>query len=114
MAGIASGTRMGPYEVVSFLAAGGMGEVYRGHDARLGRPVAIKVLHESSIGDQEAVRRFDREARAAAAVSHPNLVSIYDVGQVGDLRYIVMDLLEGATLREQLAAGPMPWPRAVE
>ena len=114
MSRIAAGTRIGPYEVVSFLAAGGMGEVYRGHDGRLGRAVAIKVLPEAMFDNAEAVLRFEREARAAAAVSHPNLISIHDVGRSGDLHYLVMDLLEGETLRARLDSGALPWTKAVE
>jgi serine/threonine-protein kinase len=111
---IAEETRLGPYEIISFLAAGGMGEVYRGHDARLGRAVAIKVLPEAAFSDSEAVLRFEREARAAAAMSHPNLIAIHDVGRAGDLHYLVMDLLEGETLRQRLDGGALPWPKAVE
>ena len=111
---IAPGIRLGPYEIVSFLAAGGMGEVYRGHDSRLGRAVAIKVLPEAAFSDSDAQLRFEREARAAAAVSHPNLISIYDVGRAGELHYLVMDLLEGETLRQRLNAGPLTWSKAVE
>ena len=114
MSTLAPGTRVGPYEVVSFLAAGGMGEVYRAHDARLGRAVAIKILPARLLGDAAAIARFDREARAAAAVSHPNLISIYDVGEAGELRYLVMDLLEGETLRQRLQAGALPWADAVD
>src|SRR5216684_3151989 len=111
---IAPGVRLGPYEIVSFLAAGGMGEVYRGHDSRLGRAVAIKVLPEAAFSDTDALLRFEREARAAAAVSHPNLTSIYDVGRAGELHYLVMDLLEGETLRQRLNVGPLPWAKAIE
>ena len=114
MASIAPGTRMGPYQVVSFIAAGGMGEVYRGHDARLGRHVAIKVLRAEAFSSADAVRRFEREARAAAAVVHPNLVSIHDVGCERGVHYLVMDLLEGQNLRQRLASGAMQWPEALQ
>ena len=106
---IAQGTRLGRYEIVSLLAAGGMGEVYRGHDSRLGRAVAIKVLPQDAFTDADSVVRFEREARAAAAVSHPNLISIHDVGSTAGLHFLVMDLLEGETLRKRLASGPLPW-----
>ena len=109
MARIAPGARIGPYEIISFIAAGGMGEVYRARDPRLARPVAIKVLPEETFGDAEAVLRFEREARAAAAVAHPNLISIHDVGRTGDIHYLVMELLEGQTLRQRLAGGSLPW-----
>jgi Protein kinase domain len=114
MSRIATGTRIGPYEVVSFLAAGGMGEVYRARDERLGRTVAMKVLPEALFGDAEAVSRFEREARAAAAVSHPNLIAIYDVGRQDEIHYLVMDLLEGETLRNRLLAGALPPAKAAE
>jgi len=105
---------MGPYEVVSFIAGGGMGEVYVGHDARLERNVAIKVLRREAFSSAEAVRRFEREARAAAAIVHPNLVSIHDVGCDHGVYFLVMDLLEGQTLRQRLAAGALEWPEALQ
>jgi eukaryotic-like serine/threonine-protein kinase len=114
MARIAPGARIGPYEIISFIAAGGMGEVYRARDPRLARTVAIKVLPEETFGDAEAVLRFEREARAAAAVAHPNLISIHDVGRTGDIHYLVMELLEGQNLRQRLAGGSLPWKEAVE
>ena len=114
MSTLPPGARIGPYEVLSFLASGGMGEVYRAHDERLGRTVAMKVLPEAMFGDAEAVLRFEREARAAAAVAHPNLISIHDVGRAGEVHYLVMDLLDGMTLRTRLASGALPWREAVE
>src|SRR5881275_1147285 len=104
---ITPGTRFGPYEIVSFIGAGGMGEVYRGHDSRLERSVAIKILPEAMFGDAAAVVRFESEARAAAAVSHPNLIAVHDVGRAGEIHYLVMDLLEGETLRDRLLEGPL-------
>ncbi len=111
---IAPGTLFGPYEIVSLIGAGGMGEVYRGRDSRLGRPVAIKILSPAAFGDSGAIRRFEDEARAAASVSHPNLIAIHDVGHSGEVHYLVMDLLEGETLRARLAAGALPWRKAAE
>jgi eukaryotic-like serine/threonine-protein kinase len=96
------GTRLGPYRVVSPLGAGGMGEVYRAHDERLGRDVAVKVLPEFAESNHEALARFDREARAVAALSHPNILAIHDVGSDAGRAYAVTELLEGETLRERL------------
>jgi len=107
------GTRLGPYQIVSLLGAGGMGEVYKARDPRLGRDVAIKVLHESVAADPERLRRFEQEARAVAALSHPNILAIFDVG-AGAQPYLVTELLEGETLREGLARGPLSLPRTTE
>ena len=102
-----SGTRLGPYEIVAPLGAGGMGEVYRARDSRLRREVAIKVLRESiaSGGDWE---RFQREARAAFALSHPNICAVYDLGEADGRSFLVMDLLEGQTLRDYIGKKPVP------
>jgi len=99
---LAIGTRLGPYEIVAPLGAGGMGEVYRAKDTRLDRDVAVKVLPAASVGDAQAEKRFDREARAIAALSHPNICSLYDVGHHDHQSYLVMELLEGETGRRQL------------
>src|SRR5204862_2155693 len=96
------GTRLGPYEILSPLGAGGMGEVYRARDSRLDRDVAIKVLPESLIEDGDALARFEREAKAVAALSHPNILAIHDFGREGGIAYAVMELLEGETLRDRL------------
>jgi serine/threonine protein kinase/tetratricopeptide (TPR) repeat protein len=109
----AAGSRVGPYEVVSLLGEGGMGQVYRGRDPRLGRDVAIKVLAKDALQDAEATGRLEREARAIAALSHPNIVAVYDVGHEDSTFYLVTELLEGRTLRDSLQA-PMNWRRAVE
>ena len=101
--GLTTGERLGPYEVRKAIGAGGMGEVYRAHDARLGRDVAIKVLPSSSAG-VDALARFEREARAVAALNHPNVLAIHDVGAEGSVHFVVTELLEGETLRARLAA----------
>jgi serine/threonine protein kinase/tetratricopeptide (TPR) repeat protein len=100
------GTRLGPYEIVAFLSRGGMGDVYRARDPRLGRDVALKVVTVDTRTDAE--RRFAEEARAASALNHPNIVTVFDVGAEGGLHYVVTELLEGRTLRARLVAGPMP------
>ena len=104
---LAPGTRLGPYDLVSFIGRGGMGEVHRARDSRLDRDVAIKILSPHLASD-ESRHRFEREARAAAALSHPNIVTIYDVGEADGLLYIAMEFLEGQTLREVAASGTMP------
>ena len=111
---LAAGARLGPYEIRSAIGSGGMGEVYRAHDRRLGRDVAIKILPSDSPASSDALARFDREARAVAALNHPNILAIHDVGFVGDVRYVVTELLEGETLRQRLASGPLPPSKAVD
>ena len=109
-----SGARLGAYELVEELGAGGMGVVWRAHDRRLGRDVALKVLPPQLAAHPDALLRFEREARGLAALSHPNIVSIFDLGEEGELRYIVTEVLEGETLRETLRRGPLSWPKFVE
>jgi TolB-like protein/thioredoxin-like negative regulator of GroEL len=111
---LAAGTRLGPYEILSPLGAGGMGEVYRARDTRLGREVAVKVLPEAFERDPDRRGRFEREARAIAALSHPNILAIFDCGRDGDVTYAVTELLEGQSLRDRLAAGAVPPKEAVE
>ena len=112
---LSSGTRLGHYEVQSLLGAGGMGEVYRGHDPRLGRDVAIKILPHLFSEDPERLRRFEQEARAAAALSHPNILAIYDVGTTEEgISYVVSELLDGETLRQCLRRGPLTVRKAVD
>ncbi len=108
------GTLFGPYEIVAPIGAGGMGEVYRARDARLERDVAVKVLPAHLAEDALALARFEREARAVAALSHPNILGIFDVGREGSTAYVVTELLEGETLRERLAAGALPPRKAAE
>src|SRR6478672_3073666 len=98
---LSAGTRLGPYEIVSPLGAGGMGEVYRARDTRLGRDVAVKILPERFASDASAVSRFEQEARAVAALSHPNILAIHDIGNTSGISYAVTELLSGTTLRDQ-------------
>jgi tetratricopeptide (TPR) repeat protein len=111
---IAQGTRLGPYEVEGLLGAGGMGEVYRAQDTRLGRRVAVKVLPASVVGEPERLRRFEQEARAEGLLNHPNVVTVHDVGTHDGTPYLVTELLEGESLRKRLARGPLPLRAAVE
>ncbi len=111
---LASGTKLGPYEILSALGAGGMGEVYRARDPRLGREVAIKVLPSGSAPDSERLRRFEQEARATAALNHPNILAVFDIGSQENSPYIVSELLEGETLRARLNSGTLPVRKAVE
>ncbi|HEY3204623.1 MAG TPA: protein kinase, partial [Thermoanaerobaculia bacterium] len=105
---LASGSRLGPYEVLAPLGVGGMGEVYRARDTRLGREVAIKVLPAELASDASRLKRFEKEARSASALNHPNIVTIYDIGTVDSLAYIAMERVEGETLRRLLAGGALP------
>jgi eukaryotic-like serine/threonine-protein kinase len=111
---LTSGTRLGPYEILAPLGAGGMGEVYRARDSKLKREVAIKVLPQSLAADDDALARFEREALAVAALSHPNILAIFDFGTHEGKTYTVMELLEGETLRGKLDAGPITQKRAVD
>jgi len=111
---LSAGSQLGPYLVVSQLGAGGMGEVYRATDSRLGRDVAIKVLPERLAADADAMKRFHREARAVAALSHPNIVAIYDFGQHDSVVYVVLEYLEGQTLGAYLSSGSAGWRVGVE
>ena len=111
---LSPGERLNGYEIVALLGAGGMGEVYRARDTRLKRDVALKVLPERLAADEAAFERFGREARAVAALSHPNILAVFDVGQSGPAHYVVFELLEGASLRERLDQGPLPIRKAVD
>jgi eukaryotic-like serine/threonine-protein kinase len=105
---LAAGDRLGPYEILSPLGAGGMGEVYRARDTRLGREVALKVLPEEISSDSERLRRFEQEAQAASALNHPNIVVVHDVGRDGAVSYLAMELVSGTTLRDLLLPSPLP------
>src|SRR5437867_8691151 len=111
---IAVGTHLGPYEIVGPIGAGGMGEVYRARDTRLGRDVAVKVLPHTFSADVDRLRRFEQEACAAGALNHPNILSIYDVGKHDGSPYVVSELLEGETLRKRIAGTPLTQRRAVD
>ena len=111
---LAPGTRLGPYEIGGMIGAGGMGQVYRARDPRLGRDVAIKTLSGAEAADPERVRRFETEAGAAGTLDHPNLLVVYDVGREGAVSYIVSELLEGETLRERLRNGAVPERQAID
>jgi eukaryotic-like serine/threonine-protein kinase len=108
------GTKLGPYEVVGPLGAGGMGEVYRCEDTRLGRHVAIKLLPESLAKDGDRLRRFELEAKTVATLNHPNILGIHDIGKYDGAPFLVSELLEGETLRQKIDSGPIPTRRAVE
>ncbi len=108
------GARLGPYEVGPLLGAGGMGEVYRAYDPRLGRDVAIKVLRGDSFADPDRLRRFEQEARAAAALNHPNILVVHDVGTDDGQPFVVSELLEGETLRAKIERGPLPVRKALD
>src|SRR5947209_14549 len=108
------GTKLGPYEIQSLVGAGGMGEVYRAHDARLDRTVAIKILPVSYSADRDRLQRFAQEARAAAALNHPNILSIFDIGDNRGAPYVVSELLEGETLRDCLRSGPLSIRKAID
>jgi Tol biopolymer transport system component len=108
------GERLGSYEIVAAIGAGGMGEVYQARDTALGRDVAIKVLPPGFAGDPERLRRFVQEAQAAAALDHPNILAIYQIGQHGNAPYIVSELLKGSTIRDLLRNGPLPVRKAVD
>ena len=111
---LASGTKLGPYEIVSLLGAGGMGEVYRARDSRLRRDVAIKVLPQALSLDADRMRRFEQEALATAALNHPNILAVFDIGTSEGSPYVVSELLEGETFRERLRSGAVPVRKALD
>src|SRR6202022_199685 len=112
--GLQPGDRLGPYEIQVLLGAGGMGEVYRGRDTRLGREVAIKILPEGLAGDLKSLTRFEREAKAVAALSHPNILAIHDFGEDRGIHFAVTELLDGESLRQRLNRERLAWRKAVE
>src|SRR6201996_5969636 len=111
---VTAGDKFGPYEVQAHVGEGGMGEVYRARDTRLNRFVVIKVLPESMAADANRMQRFEQEARSVAALNHPNILSVYDVGVQDGTPYLVMELLEGETLRERLNRGSLGVRKSVE
>jgi serine/threonine protein kinase len=111
---LTSGTKLGPYEIIELLGAGGMGEVYRARDARLDRSVAIKILPAAFSADSDRLHRFEKEARSASALNHPNIITIHELGQDGSTHYIAMEMVEGKTLRELLDSGLLPMRKAIE
>src|SRR6266536_6569771 len=111
---LASGSRLGPYEILSPLGAGGMGEVWKARDTRLGREVAIKVLPAEVASDPSRLKRFEKEARSASALNHPNIVTVYDIGASDSVSYIAMELVVGKTLRELLFSGSLPVKRLLQ
>lgn len=111
---LTAGDRLGPYEILAPIGAGGMGEVYRARDERLGRDVAIKVLSEDLSKNPHALARFVRENKAVAALSHPNILTLFDTGTENGAGYAVTELLEGETLRSLLARGAVQWRKAVD
>jgi serine/threonine protein kinase len=111
---LTAGTILGQYEIRSLLGAGGMGEVYRAHDTRLDREVAIKVLPDYLTFNSERLNRFEQEARATAALNHPNILAVYQMATDKGISYLVEELLEGETLRERLRRGPIPLRKAID
>src|SRR5215510_15101763 len=111
---LSAGAKIGNYEILGLLGAGGMGEVHRAHDPRLGRDVAIKVLTERFSRDTDRLRRFEQEARATGVLNHPNILAIYDIGEHVGSPYIVSELLEGETLRSVLDRSPIAPRKAIE
>ncbi len=109
-----AGTRLGAFEILGLLGAGGMGEVYRAHDPKLDREVAIKLLPEQLVADADRLARFQREAQLLAALNHPNIAAIYELGDASGKPFLVLELVEGATLSERLGRGPVPLDEAVE
>jgi serine/threonine protein kinase len=111
---LTAGTRLGPYEIVSLIGAGGMGEVYRARDARLGRDVAVKVLSGSMAQEPDRLRRFEREAQAAGRLNHPNILTVHDVGTHEGIPFLVSELLEGQTLRQRVDRAVPSVPEATD
>src|SRR5215470_7076161 len=108
---LSAGTKLGPYEVVAPIGAGGMGEVYRARDARLARDVAVKILPVAK--DPDKLRRFEQEARATGQLNHPNILAVYDTGTHEGIPYVVEELLEGQTLRQRMGGAIVPTRKAV-
>ena len=111
---INAGSQLGPYEIVSRIGAGGMGEVYKATDTRLDRTVAVKVLPEHVASDCDLKQRFEREAKTLAALSHPHICPVFDVGSQGGVDFLVMEYLEGETLEQRLKKGALPLDQALQ
>ena len=111
---LANGTRLGPYEIVAALGAGGMGEVYRALDSRLDRTVAIKILPPHFAADATRRQRFEREAKVVSGLNHPNICTLHDIGHQDGIDFIVMEFLEGESLAERLEKGPLPVPQVLQ
>src|SRR6201997_4449509 len=105
---LATGNKLGPYEIVAALGAGGMGEVYRAKDTRLGRDVAVKILPKEMSADATRKQRFEREAKTISGLNHPNICTLHDVGSQDGVDYLVMECVEGETLVKRLEKGPLP------
>ena len=105
---LAPGTKLGPYQIIASVGAGGMGEVYRARDSRLDRTVAIKILNDREIADGSAKERFDREARTISSLNHPNICHLYDVAEQDGLSYLILEYLDGQTLADRLLKGALP------
>src|SRR5216683_4209448 len=110
---LCAGTRLGPYEIVSALGAGGMGEVYRAHDTKLGRDVALKILPDTFASDPERLARFQREAQVLASLNHPHIGAIYGLEESDGVRALVLELVEGPTLADRIAQGAIPLDEAL-
>ena len=108
------GSKIGHYEIVSQIGAGGMGEVYKAHDSRLDREVAIKVLPVELSSDEDRLRRFEQEAKATSALNHPNILTVYDIGEHEGSPFIVAELLDGEELRKSLDGGPIPTRKTID
>ena len=111
---LAAGDVLAHYRVLAPLGSGGMAQVYLAEDIRLGRQLALKVLSHRAIADDERLRRFEREARAISALNHPNILTIYDVGSAGGTQFLATEYIDGVTLRQMLAAGPLPIDKALD
>src|SRR5262245_25801315 len=105
---LSSGTRLGPYEILGPIGAGGLGDVYKARDTRLDRTVAVKVLHSAAAPDAARQERFEREARAVSALNHPHICTLHDIGEQDGVAYLVMEHLEGETLAQRLEKGALP------
>src|SRR5204862_7151464 len=110
---LSAGTRLGPYEILAPIGAGGMGEVYRARDTRLERTVAVKVLPQHLSESSEVRQRFEREAKTISQLSHPHICALYDVGREGETEYLVMEYLDGETLADRLLKGSLPTERTL-